>query len=57
MRLLEKQNVIIEKAVPAEIEHEGEAVIPVSTSGPLDRLISEIVSLKVRDWTHSFTIA
>jgi len=32
-------------------------MIPGSTSGSLDGPLSEITSLKVSDWTHSFTTA
>jgi len=54
---LENQNGIIEKTIPAELESNGGAMIPGSTSGSLDRPIGEIISLKVRDRTHSFTVA
>jgi len=45
---LENQNVIIEKAIPAELERERGAMITGSTIGSLDRPISEIIRLKVR---------
>jgi len=32
-------------------------MVPGSTNGSLDRPIGEIISLKVRDRTHAFTIA
>jgi len=54
---LDNQNVIIEKAIAAELEREGGAMILGSTSGSPDKPTSEIISLKLRDRTHSVTIA
>jgi len=52
---LVNHNVIIEKAIPAELEREGDAMIPGSTSGSLEGPSSEIISLKVIYYSLKYT--